>query len=474
MERHKELLKNTAILALGKFATQFLSFLLLPIYARFLDPAEFGIFDLAMTYITLALPFLTIRLEYAAFRFLIDARKNEEEKARIISTTCQFLSWSMAIWVIGYLIINSFVQLQHGYSILALALATTASGAIMQIARGIGSNKGFAIASMIAGMTTSVGSFVLIVVAHWGIQGIFLSAIVGNLLATLYLIGNLKLAKYLKRGHYSKPLSKKLLRFGAPMVPSGLAWWGINGADKTIIALFLDMAANGIYAIANRYSFALIAISNVFGMAWKESASMYINSKDRDKYFSETINKSLKIFGSIGLILTAITPLVFASLFGNKYAGASLYVPILVAASFFNAAVELYAGIYVAKKMSGKLATTNILAAAISITLNLTFIRFIGLYAPAIAMLVAFATMAVWRAYDSRKHVRVRYDKTALYGMGVLYGLICAAYYTGGIEIHIAALALTLAVVYWLNRHELARIQDLVTGKFKKKPINKP
>ena len=45
MEKNKELIKNTIIILLGKFCTQFLSFFLLPLYTSILSANEYGIYD---------------------------------------------------------------------------------------------------------------------------------------------------------------------------------------------------------------------------------------------------------------------------------------------------------------------------------------------------------------------------------------------------------------------------------------------
>ena len=87
MSKEKELVKNTAIITFGKVCTQLVSFLLLPLYTSILSTEEYGTVDLVITYSTLLLPFITLALEQALFRFLIDARGNKEKTCQYISTT---------------------------------------------------------------------------------------------------------------------------------------------------------------------------------------------------------------------------------------------------------------------------------------------------------------------------------------------------------------------------------------------------
>lgn len=50
MSKEKELVRNTAIITIGKICTQFLSFFLLPLYTSILTTSEYGTTDLLSTY----------------------------------------------------------------------------------------------------------------------------------------------------------------------------------------------------------------------------------------------------------------------------------------------------------------------------------------------------------------------------------------------------------------------------------------
>ena len=46
MNREKQLIKNTAIITIGKICTQMITFFLLPIYTAILSTEEYGVVDL--------------------------------------------------------------------------------------------------------------------------------------------------------------------------------------------------------------------------------------------------------------------------------------------------------------------------------------------------------------------------------------------------------------------------------------------
>ena len=71
MSKNSELAKNTFIIFIGKFCTQFISFLLIPIYTNLLPTTDYGYIDLVQSYISLLVPILILRLDSGIFRFLI-------------------------------------------------------------------------------------------------------------------------------------------------------------------------------------------------------------------------------------------------------------------------------------------------------------------------------------------------------------------------------------------------------------------
>ena len=83
MNKNKELVKITIIIFLGKACTQLISFFLLPLYTAYLTTADYGTVDLIITYVSLLVPVITVQLEMAAFRFLVDNRDNKKVTSKI-------------------------------------------------------------------------------------------------------------------------------------------------------------------------------------------------------------------------------------------------------------------------------------------------------------------------------------------------------------------------------------------------------
>jgi O-antigen/teichoic acid export membrane protein len=452
VSKQKDLVKNTLILAFGKMSTQFISFLLLPLYTVFLSPGEFGTVDLIITYITLLVPAITIQLEMASFRFLVDARDNEVEKKRIISNILWLVGLIVIVCVPVFLLINAYVPIPYVGLVLLNIIVTIFSGLFLQFARGVGKNKQFAIGSIIAGVVMLVGAVVLIAILRMGAEGLLFSIAIANASCALYLFAALKTHKYIGFGLRDRKLQNQLMKYSFPLVPNGISWWVINVSDRTIIAVFLSVAANGIYAVANKFSILFMGVFSVFGMAWTESASMHINAKDRDKFFSDTMNASVRLFGSLGLLLIAIIPLIFTFLIDTKFHEAYLYIPILVVAAFFNVLVSLYGTIYIAKKLTKQVANTSMLAAGINMVINFALIHFIGLYAAAISTVIAYLAMSVYRHYDAKKYVTITYEKHIFVKLTLLYTVVLLLYYYNTMVGNIMSAVFAATIAILLNK----------------------
>ena len=163
MEKEKSLAKNTIIIFIGKVSTQFISFLMLPLYTAYLATEEYGTVDLIITYVQLLGPVICLGLQNAAFRFLVDSRKDEEEKEKIISNIFIFTIILFVIFAIGYFIVNIFIEIKFYNYIIFNLLGFIFFEICLQVSRGLGDNKSFTISSAISSLLTVIFNIVFIV-----------------------------------------------------------------------------------------------------------------------------------------------------------------------------------------------------------------------------------------------------------------------------------------------------------------------
>lgn len=468
-KKNKELIKNTIIIFLGKACTQLISFLLLPLYTSTLSSDEYGIVDLVTTYITLLVPVITLQLEMAIFRFLIDVRNNEDEKKKIITNAYVVATLMILVATILYIGICFIWDSPYKLYFYGMVVATIYSNLSLQVARGKGDNIGYAIGSIIAGSTTVILNVILLVFVKMGIEAMFLSVIISNLLCFAFLLIRESIWKSIKIKTLQKERVKELLKYSLPLVPNGLLWWVINVSDRTIISIILGSAANGIYAISNKFSSIIIGVYNIFNLSLTESVSLYINDKDRDTYLSDLMSKVFKIFSYVCIETLLFMFIMFPILINSDYNAAYQYIPILILGTLFHILVSMIGTIYVAKKLTNEVAKTSLYAGILNIVINLLCIKFIGIYAAAISTALAFGVMAIYRYIDVQKYVKIKFEKKLILEIILLFVISTIIYYINNIYLNILGTIVINIYLFITNKSLIFKLIEQFKYKFLKK-----
>lgn len=469
MNKKKELAKNTIIIFAGKVCTQLISFLLLPLYTSYLVTEEYGFVDLITTYVTLIVPIITMELEMSVFRYLVDCRKDKNETKRVYSNNFIILLASLAIFIVGYLIVTCFWKFDYRFLILFDIVICTFSGNFLQIARGVGRTIDYAISCIITGVSTILFNILLIVVFKLGAFGMITSMAVANGLGALYLFIRLKMWQYIDFKKKDKSLIKDMYKYSIPLVPNGISWWIVNVSDRTIVTAILGTAANGIYAVSNKFPTILSSLLGIFNLSWSESAALHINSPDRDKFFSDVCNTITKLFTCLGVGMIACMPFVFPLLVNKSYDEAYYYIPILVLGAVFNVIICLYSAVYIAKKMTKQVAMTSVIGAIINIVVNIGLIHFIGLYAAAVSTAVSYLVMMVYRHYDLKKYMNITYERGLLIKTILIFVFAIIIYYQRNLYLDILSFVVVVIYSVLMNKDFLVASKNTVLEKIFKR-----
>lgn len=469
MNKKKELAKNTIIIFLGKVCTQLISFFLLPLYTGYLSAKQYGTVDLIQTYVRLLVPLITIELEMGVFRFLIDARGREKDTKEVMTNNFTILFLSLFLFSIVYLVVTQFVKIDYRFLILFDVFICTITGNLLQVARGFGKTLDYSIACIITGVTTVLLNILLIVFMGMRVPGMVISMAVANGFGALYLFIKLKMYKYFKRELVDKLLIKKMVKYSAPLVPNSLSWWIVSVSDRSIVSAILGTAANGIYAVSNKFPTLLSSIFAIFNMSWCESATLHIDSSDRDEFFSDICNTIVKLFTSLGVGLIACMPFVFPILINAKYDAAYIYIPILTLGVVFNVGVSLYSSIYIAKKMTKQVASTSVMGAITNIVVNVLLIKYIGLYAAAFSTMIAYFIMMVYRHFDLKKYLNIKYEKGLFVKIISIFTFTLILYYQRNMYLDILNLFVVVIYSIVINKEFLLGAYKTVFERLKLK-----
>lgn len=469
MNKNKEFVKNTLILFGGKFSTQFMSLLLLPLYTHYLLTDDFGIVDLLQTYISLFVPILTLRIDSAIFRFLLENKNNKDKQKNIISSSFFILLISIIFTIMLTTLISYIYSIKYYCWVVINIIVLMISSVLLHILRGFNDNIKYSIASFITGFSTLLINVILIIAFNFGANSILISASLANIICILYIVINLNITQYISFKNINKNTIKDILGYSLPMIPNSLSWWVINVSDRTIISTFLGIGFNAIYTVSCKFSNILNSIFSVINMSWQESASLHIDDDDCDIFFSNVINEIFMFFATISLLIISFLPFFYNNIIGNNYQNSYVYIPILLYANSWNILIGLIGGIYVAKKETKKIANTTIISAILNIFINLLLVKLIGLYAACISTLLSYFIMSIYRYYDCKKYVNLKLNinKIVLYTLVFIFSSY--VYLNGNLILYI--LNILVIVIYSLltNLKLIRYVYKMVLDKFIKK-----
>lgn len=464
MSRKKELAFNTAIIGIGKFGTQVLSFFLLPLYTSVLSTTEYGIYDLILTISIFLTPIITLLMEESMFRFLIDA-KDDKEKGDIISQVAKYIIKRLCVCSIIIAIIGIFFKRIDIYVALLYIISSVLMISINAIVRGLGKIKLFSALNFFNNLCIIILNIIFIVKLRFGYLSLLYSATIVNVLSVLFVVFKLKLYKYLKP-RKCKNRTKEMKKYSLPLVPNSISWSVINTSDRLIISSFMGTAANGVYSMANKFPTIMDSIYGFFYTAWKESAAKALKDDDSTTFYNNIYEALKSLLFSIVIGMCACMPFVFTILIKKEFQEAYIYIPILVLAMYYSNMSGFYGGIFSAYKDTKVMGYTTMISAVVNLIVNIMCIRFIGIWAAAISTLIATFIVYYIRKRKMREVIKLSKDSIVLRLIKVtsIIGVVYT-YYSDSTVVHVVSLVIVLIICTVINRKTIGVVMDFIKSK---------
>lgn len=409
MSREGKLVKNTLLLSLGTVFPKLVVFITLPILTACLTKEEFGYYDLITILSSLILPGATLQIETAAFRFLIDVRHDTNKIKTIVSSIFVFvIVISVVVLVLQFFLLpgNRLVRCLVSVYFFADILARVGR----QIARGLERNFDYSVSTVISAFGNVLFLIVFVHTLGKGLVGAVITLLLSSFFSFIVLLIRMKLYNYidLKLARWRE--IRELLSYSWPMVPNSMSLWVVHMADRLIVTMFMGLSANAVYAVANKIPAIITVAQHTFTMAWQENASIAINDDDAEIYFSDMFKTVFNFMAGVFGLVVSTTPILYIIIIRGSYRESFLHMPILFIAMFFYSLCAYLGGIYIACKDTKSIGITTMTAALIKIIICLATIKWIGLYAASISMLIGYLILLIYRMLDVRKLVKIKYD----------------------------------------------------------------
>lgn len=449
MSRAKDLLKNTGILMIAKISTQVVSFLLLPLYTALLTTKDYGRVDIYTSLAMIVIPFLTLQVEMALFRFFI-TDENQASQKEIVSTSYAIIAGMMAVIGATYLIVSGMLKLPHRWLLFAYYISQALAAVLLQTCRAKGDNIGYGLASFISSAMAVALNVLFVAGLGWRVEGILTANIIAQFASCVYMLWRTKVHRYLSLAAVSLKRSRQLLNYAIPLVFNQIASWGINYSNRLIIVANWGEGINGIFSVASKFSNITGTFFNVYNVAWTENVVRSMNDEDGTAYISRMFELTFNVYLMLITGIINLLPFVFGIMVNEAFHDAYLHAPILLIGMLFSGMAATLGSIYIAYGKTREVSVTTMLAGVGNVLLHFLLLKKYGLYAASISTLFSFIVLFIYRYISIRKFFSIHFQikKIALQFAVLIFSWI--SYCTENTMLILMGFVMNLSCIAWL------------------------
>lgn len=368
----RELATDTAIYGGTRVLLKSLAFVLVPIYAHYLSPSQFGVLELILA--TVAFVDVFINLPGALARFYFE-RDDRTWRRQVISAYFGIEAAYPAV-LIGVLIAFSgplsggLTGAEKWATLFVIALCdeylTNVVDLPMNLCRLRRKPVTFAAYSLARGITQIVFTVLFLAVFHFDVKGVVLASFISVCVAFV-LTAREYVPALTRRVPWS--LVREMVSFSWPTVFGGLAFYALNLGDRFVVRSYHGTHDVGLYGTAFRYSQVVTIGVFAFRMGWPQWHYSWLHT---GRHPQAVARGSVYYFLGVGFLVVLVSAWilpVFHLLMRESYWPAARAVAPLALAGLATGAFTVFAvGFNVTKRMRA-LAPLTVTGGAVAVGL---------------------------------------------------------------------------------------------------------
>lgn len=409
----KAVARHSSIYMMATILNKVVSFLMIPIYTRFLVPADYGTIELLGLTTDIIGMVVSIGIADAMYRFYFEY-ESDRDRNEVISTSI-FTFGSIALISLFFLSFSShFLALkmldsQKYYYYFLMAFSSLWFNTIVQmgysylrIQEKSGTYLIYSLCRLLFGLSLNI---YLVAIVQMGVLGVLLSTLISSITFSIALVITIL---YKTKIRFSFFKCKELLKYGAPLIPTNLAAFIVHASDRFFIKNYFGLSETGIYSLG--YKFGNLPnnfIAAPFMQIWEIRFFKYYKDENAHIIFGKifTYLCFLVLFAGLGISVLIKDALMIMS--ASSYWSAFKIVPIILL-SYIVFSFQYYfnMGIYIMKETK-YLAYINMSNAVLNIILNFILISRYGIWGAAFATLICFIYKVIITYYISNKLYKI-------------------------------------------------------------------
>jgi len=388
---------------------RFVGFIMLPIYTRYLTPADYGVVQLMLVAVSVMEVFLGMRMGQAIFRYYYMAKDAEEKKAvmstafliTFAATTVAFIVLATNAGTATKLALGDmqYTDLMKVFAITLIVQAVEAYGFVyIRVHQQAKLFFGASVFKLIIQLALNI---YLIIILKMSVAGVIYSSVISTtitaVLATIYTF-------YHSGFKFSLELAKKMIVFSFPLWITALGMVYLNTIDKYLIRVFSSIDAVGLYALAGKFGMLIIILVwSPFSNVWQSMRYEVYELPDRNLIYRRFFIVLILILSLAGLGISMFSDVVIRLMADKSFWPASPIVPFIVIASIVKSLAYFNnLGILLKEKTSIIAVGTYINAFVITVSLVI-FVKLFGAIGAALSYMIGALFQLFWIESSSRK-----------------------------------------------------------------------
>jgi O-antigen/teichoic acid export membrane protein len=397
----RQLARGSVLYAVGQLLPRISLLILVPVYVRYMTPAEFGVMMLTVSIGSMLGILFRFGLDGSVLRIHFDLAPPERGTLYWTAAAISVLGSAAVMLVVTPLAIPTFSRVFVGtelwpYGALAAALGFTNGLQFVPSVWFRASERPLRYIAYTAAVfaVTFLASLFLLVVVGLGPVGALLGWIAGGIVTIVVAAGVLA---GVGPPHFDRTVARASLSYGLPLIPHSLSAWVLNVSDRLLIGLLVGLPAIGAQAAIGRYTlgYQLAYMISLLAIAAQYALSPYLfrvaGTPAGPRLHREVVTVGMAVFLVLAAAEVASAPEIIGILApGDEYRESVNVLRIVpVGASLFGL-YALVVPILLYAKRTGVLALMTTASAVVNVAANIVLIPRIGIVGAAVATVASY------------------------------------------------------------------------------------
>lgn len=466
----KSFMKSGLFYMMGNLLSRGISFLLLPLYSRYIPAEDYGIYALLLAFYTVVSALLQGGLQNGFAKYYFDTpdkRKREQifssyfNGSLIISlTVCALLfifSGPVSKLLLGSANASNLVR-----TVLLMNFVDTLMFVCLYLLKTMELSGRVFYLSGISAILNLLLNVWLIVFRKTGIEGILWAQIITNAIVLAILLFGIR--RYI-RPVIDTGILNKIIIFSIPLAIAGIFTDLTDVADRFILNIYLDAKTVGIYS----FSYKIAMVMNVLVISFRTAWTPYSlrTYRERDDYgiiFASQLKKliamSALLFLSVSIFIDDLFTLSISGvrLFDAQYLPGITIVPVVITGYIFNGLASFFSVYPFVSNKSYHFLAADSIAAVSNIAINFLLIPVYGIMGAAFATCLSYLFCMLYLAYISRSiEIRFEYMRLLIF-VSIIISFFALSKNISNIFLDIVLLTAALPAAAWFGGISLASL----------------